>query len=180
MRESVVMETNTIFVQLDKQLTEASHAFSEDLKKLRTGRASAGMLDGIKVEAYGTLMPLIQVGTISTPEPQLLQINPFDPANLQAISAAIRDDQTLGLNPTDDGRVIRIPLPPLTTERRQQIVKILHEKMENAMIRMRNARHEALKEADQAKKDKKIGNDDYSRLQKQVDEAMAKQKTEVE
>jgi ribosome recycling factor len=174
------MDSNTIVIQLNKQLTEAVNVFNDDLKKLRSGRANASLLDGIMVEAYGAKMPLIQVGSISTPEPQLLQVNPFDPNNIEAIASAIRENQSLGLNPTDDGRVIRLPIPPLTTERRQQIVKILHDKLENAMIRMRNARHEALKEAEQAKKDKNISGDDYSHLQKQVDETMAKQKTELD
>jgi ribosome recycling factor len=174
------MDANTIIVQLNKHLTGARTSFDTDLKKIRTGRASANMLDGIMVEAYGTKLPLIQVGSVSTPEPQLLQISPFDPNNIEAITSAIRGDDNLGLNPTDDGRLIRLPIPPLTTERRQQIVKQLHEKLENAMIHIRNIRHDALKEAEQSKKDKKIGDDDYNRLQKQVDEVIAKQKNEFE
>src|SRR5665647_2348692 len=81
--------------------------FSEELKKVRTGRAHPGQLDGVKVEVYGTLMPLNQVANITAPEAQLLQITPFDPSNIQAISAAIRSNQNLGLNPSDDGRIVR-------------------------------------------------------------------------
>lgn len=174
------MDTNTILGDVQTKFDGAHAHFIEEIKKVRTGRATPAMLDGITVDAYGSPMPLIQVATISTPEPQLLQISPFDPNNLQAIAAAIRDNQTLGLNPTDDGRVIRVPVPPLTTERRAEIAKQLGGKVEDCMIRLRNARHEALKAGEQAKKDKHIGEDDFTRLQKQVDDAMQAVKTKVE
>ncbi len=174
------MDSNTIFTQFKKQLTDTKSHFQEELKKLRTGRAHPGMLDGVVVEAYGTKMPLIQVGSISTPEPQLLQITPFDPNNLQAVAAAIRDNKSLGLNPADDGHVIRIQIPPLNEERRREFAKILGTKVEDSMVRMRNARHEGLKQAEQAKKDRKISENDYDRLEKQIDEAMAKQKSEID
>jgi ribosome recycling factor len=162
------------------KLDSAKNHFQEELKKLRTGRAHPSMLDGITAEAYGTPMPLLQLATITTPEPQLIQVSPFDPNNLEAIAEAIRKDQSLGMNPTDDGKVIRVPIPPLTTERRSGIVKQLGEKVEECMIAMRNARHEAMKELDQAKKDKDIGEDDHKRYAKQLDEAMAKVKENVE
>ena len=85
--------------------------FEDELKKIRTGRAHPGQLDGVKVEVYGTLLPLNQVSNITAPEAQLLMITPFDPSNITAISAAIRNDQSLGFNPSDDGRVVRIPVP---------------------------------------------------------------------
>jgi ribosome recycling factor len=111
------------------------------------------------VEAYGSQMPLIQVGSIAVPEPQLLQITPFDPANLQAIASAIRDNQSLGMNPSDDGRVVRVTIPPLNEERRREYVKVLSGKVEDAAVSMRNARHEALKETEQAKKASTITED---------------------
>ena len=162
------------------KLASAVSHFQEELKKLRTGRAHPSMLDGVMVQAYGVDMPLIQVGTITTPEPQLLQITPFDPGNLQAVATAIRDNQALGLNPMDDGRVVRIRVPPLTEERRKDFVKVLGTKAEDCMIAMRNIRHEALKEAEQAKKDKTMGDDDYKRLEKQVDDLLTASKTQVE
>src|SRR5262245_51011715 len=116
------MNPSQLISQADSKLTASVGRFNEEMKKIRTGRAHPSMLDGITVVAYGQPMPLIQLATVSAPEGQLLQITPFDPANLQAIGSAIRDDQSLGLNPTDDGRVVRIPIPPLNTERRQQIV----------------------------------------------------------
>lgn len=138
------------------------------------------MLDGIQVEAYGAKMPLMQVGSISVPEPQLLQVTPFDPNNLEAISKAIRENQSLGLNPMDDGKVIRIPIPPLTEERRREYVKLVGAKLEDAMVSSRNARHEAMKLIDQAKKDKDISEDDMKRLQEKVDNAMSEAKQQAE
>lgn len=174
------MTPTQIIQQTKSKLDDAKAHFQEELKKLRTGRAHPSMLDGISAEAYGTPMPLIQLATITTPEPQLIQVSPFDANNIEAIVDAIRKDQSLGLNPVDDGRVIRVQVPPLTTERRQQIVKQLGEKVEDCMITMRNARHDSMKELDQAKKDKDISEDEHSRYAKQIDEAMASVKSEVE
>lgn len=154
--------------------------FQDDLKKVRTGRAHASMLDGVMVKAYGTEMPLIQVGNVTAPEGQLLQITPFDPGTIQAIASAIRDNPSLGLNPSDDGRVVRIPIPPLNEERRREYVKVVAGKVEDTMVAMRNVRHESIKALDQAKKDKIIGEDDAKRLEKQVDDAMNQSKLEVE
>lgn len=156
----------------ETRMQQALHHFQEELKKFRTGRANPSMLDGVVVEAYGQKMPLIQVATITVPEPQLLQLNPFDPANLQAIVAAIRDDQTLGLNPSDDGRLVRVPIPALTTERRQQIVKQLGEKIEDCRIALRGIRHDALKDAKAKKDSKELSEDDLKRIEKALDDTM--------
>jgi ribosome recycling factor len=171
---------NQITEQAKVKLIQVEAHFEEELKKIRTGRAHPSMLDGIHAHAYGVNMPLMQLASITAPEAQLLQITPFDPSNINAISEAIRSDQALGLNPMDDGRVVRIPIPPLTTERRQEITKQLKEKVEEAMIAARNARHDALNDAKQQKIDKKIGEDDYLRVEKQVDDLMAATKQKVE
>lgn len=171
---------NDVLNKLNAGIDKAVGYFEDELKKLRTGRAHAGMLDGIKAEAYGQQMPLIQLATISAPEPQLLQITPFDPANLQAITVAIRDDQSLGMNPMDDGHVVRVPIPPLTEERRRQIAKQLGEKVEECMISMRGVRHDAIKEIDQAKKTKQISEDEFARISKRIDEAMTNAKSKVD
>jgi ribosome recycling factor len=152
----------------------------DELKKLRTGRAHPSMLEGVMAEAYGTPMPLIQLATITTPEPQLLQISPFDPNNIEVISSAIRNNQSLGLNPSDDGRVVRVPIPALTEERRREISKQVGAKLEECMISMRNVRHEAMDAVDKAKKDKEIGEDDAKRLSQQVDDAMNAAKADAE
>jgi ribosome recycling factor len=96
-------------IQLKQELDHALSHFTDELKKLRTGRAHPSMIEGLMPEAYGVRTPLIQMATVTAPEAQLLQISPFDPSNLQAIVKAIRDDQALGLNPVDDGRIIRAP-----------------------------------------------------------------------
>ena len=174
------MNPSQVIDEVKAKLAQASNHFTEELKKLRTGRAHPGMLDGVSVEAYGQQMPLKAVANITAPEAQLLQITPFDINNLQAISAAIRDNQTLDLTPADDGRVVRISIPPLTTETRQQMVKVLNQKVEEAMITARNARHEAFRKGDQAEKDKQIGKDERIRFEKQIDELLSKQKAEID
>lgn len=155
-----------------QKMSQAVARFEDEIKKIRTGRANAAMLDGIFVEAYGARMPLIQTATITVPEPQLLQITPFDPTNLQSIVKAIRDDQSLGFNPSDDGRVVRVPIPALTTERRQQLVKQLGEKVEDCRIALRNVRHDALKDAKAKKDSKELSEDDVKRAEKGLDDEM--------
>jgi ribosome recycling factor len=174
------MSPQQIVTNSQTKLTQAVERFKETLKSLRTGRASASMLDGVTVEAYGVQMPLIQVGTVVAPEAQLLQITPFDPANLQAISEAIRNNSSLGLNPSDDGRVVRIPVPPLTEERRRELAKQVGQKQEDSMISLRNIRHEAMDIIDEAKQDKDIGEDEAKRLSTQVEAAMNKARGEIE
>jgi len=163
----------------DKLHTATTH-FQDELKKIRTGRAHPGMLDGVMIAAYGTQMPLNQAASVTAPEGQLLQITPFDPSNLQAIVSAIRDNQALGLNPTDDGRIVRVPIPPLNEERRRDLTKVVGQKQEECMISLRNIRHEAINMLDEAKKDKQIGEDEVKRLERQVDEAMNKARSEVD
>ena len=174
MNESQIIDTaKTKFVSAVKH-------FEDELKKLRTGRASSAMLDGIMVEAYGSPMPLNQVANVTAPEAQLIQITPFDPSNIQAISNAIRDNQSLGFNPSDDGRVVRVPIPALTEERRREITKQVGTKLEDCMIAMRSIRHDAIDAIDTAKKGKTIGEDDAKRLTGQVEDAMNKAKADAE
>lgn len=174
------MTPQQVVDEAKKQFKQSLEHFNEELKKVRTGRAHPGMLDGVVVQAYGTPMPLIQVASVTAPEAQLLQISPFDPNNLQAIAAAIRENQSLGLNPMDDGKVVRIPIPPLTEERRRDYVKLVGAKLEDCMVSMRNARHDAMKLIDQAKKDKDIGEDEAKRLAEQVDKVMNEVRAEAE
>lgn len=154
--------------------------FQDELKKVRTGRAHPSMLDSIQVEAYGQPMPLNQVANVTAPEAQLLTVTPFDPGNIQAIVAAIRNDQSLGLNPSDDGRLVRVPIPPLTEERRHQLVKQTSEKVEDARIALRNVRQDALKEAKRLKDAKEMSEDDLKRVEKQIDDAMAQANSQLE
>ena len=120
--------------------------FHGEMKKVRTGRAHPDMLANIKVEAYGQFMPLNQVANVVASGGTMLVVTPFDPANIQNISKAIREDQALGLNPADDGHVVRVPVPPLTEERRKEIVKTASAKVEEAKVGIRNVREDARKE----------------------------------
>lgn len=154
------------------KMQAALEHFHSELGKVRTGRAHPGILDGIKVEAYGTEMPLNQVANITAPEAQLLQITPFDPSTIQAIAAAIRNNQGLGLNPSDDGRVIRVPVPPLTEDRRKQLVRQASDKLEEARIALRNVRQDGLKDAKAKKESKELSEDDVTRIEKEFDRLM--------
>jgi ribosome recycling factor len=174
------MTPQQVVDQANTKFQNAAEHFRDELKKMRTGRASSGMLDGVMVTAYGVPTPLNQVANVTAPEAQLLQITPFDPTNLEAISSAIRDNPALGMNPMDDGRIVRVPVPPLNEERRREIVKLLGGKVEDCMISLRNTRHEAMSTIDEAKKDKDIGEDDAKRLAKQIDDAMNSAKAEVD
>lgn len=174
------MSPQQVVDQAKTKFQNALAHFQDELKKMRTGRAHAGMLDGVMVTAYGVPTPLNQVANITAPEAQLIQITPFDPSNLTAISTAIRDNPSLGMNPMDDGRVVRVPVPPLNEERRREIVKLLGGKVEDCMISLRNIRHDAMSLVDEAKKDKDLGEDDAKRLSKQIDDAMNQAKSEAD
>jgi len=154
--------------------------FSEELKKVRTGRAHPDMLGSLMVDAYGTKMPLNQVASVSVPEPQQLLVTPFDPANVQAIAGAIRNDQSLGLSPTDDGHNVRISIPPLTEDRRRDIVRNLGEKAEAARINLRNIREEARKAAKLQRDAKAYGDDELKRIEKTIDESVAKFNSQID
>lgn len=154
--------------------------FEDELKKVRTGRAHIGMLEGVEVEAYGTRMPLNQAANITAPEAQMLLVTPFDPGSITAITAAIRDNQSLGFNPSDDGRVVRVPIPPLTEERRKQMVKLAGEKVEEARIGLRSVRQDAFKEVKRLKDAKEISEDDQKRIEQEIDKNMAEMQTNIE
>ena len=155
------------------KMTGALEHFEEELKKVRTGRAHPSMLDSITVEVYGTKLPLNQAANVTAPEPQLLQITPFDPGNIQSIAAAIRNHQSLGFNPSDDGRLIRVPVPPLTEERRKLLVKQTGEKVEEARIALRNIRQDGLKDAKRKKDAKELSEDDVKSIEKEFDKLMS-------
>lgn len=150
-----------------KKMEAVIERFKNEMKKVRTGRAHPDMLSGIKVEVYGQFMPLNQVANITAADATLLVVTPFDPANIQAIAAAIRADQSLGLNPADDGRVIRVPIPALTEERRKEIVKNASTKVEEAKVAIRNIREGARKAVKNATE---MSEDVKKRAEKEIDE----------
>ena len=163
----------------EDKMVQAIERFESELRKIRTGRAHPSMLESVLVEVYGTRMPLNQVANVTAPEAQMILVTPFDPSNIVSISAAIRDNPSLGLNPSDDGRVVRVPVPSLTEERRHQLVKQVGEKVEEARIAMRNVRQDALKDAKKMKEDKEIGEDDYKRIEKEVDSVISAKQEKI-
>jgi len=162
------------------KMKNAVEHFENELKKIRTGRAHPDMLDGIFVEVYGSRMPLNQVANITVPEPQLLQVTPFDPTNVKSVVEAIRNDTGLGFNPSDDGRVVRVPVPALNEERRRQIVKQLGDKVEECRIALRSVRQDALKEAKGMKEAKQLSEDDVKRIEKEIDKLMVDTQSQLD
>ena len=150
-----------------KKMEAVIERFKNEMKKVRTGRAHPDMLSGIKVEVYGQYMPLNQVANITAADATLLVITPFDPSNIQAIASAIRADQSLGLNPSDDGRIIRVPIPALTEERRKEIVKNASAKVEDAKVAIRNTREDARKAIKNAED---LSEDIKKRAEKEIDD----------
>ena len=149
-----------------KKMDEVLARFDGEMKKVRTGRAHPDMLAGVKVEAYGQWMPLNQVANITIGDATMLVITPFDPTNIANIESAIRADSTLGLNPADDGRIIRVPIPPLTEERRKEIVKTASTKVEEAKVSIRNVREDARKNI----KSLELPEDAKKRAEKEIDD----------
>ncbi len=158
---------------IKQRMNKAVDVFREELKTLRTGRASLGILDPIRVEYYGTPTPLTQVASLSVPEPTLIVIQPWDPSVIAAVEHAIQK-ANIGLNPMNDGKVIKLPVPPPTEERRKEIVKIAHEYAERARTAIRNVRREGNEELRELEKEKLISEDDMhhglQEVQKLTDE----------
>jgi len=155
------------YIQLKTRMDKAVDDFRKALVGTRTGRASVHMLDSVVVEAYGAQMPLNQVSTVHAPEPQLITVQPFDPSQLGAIEKAIRSGE-LGLNPMNDGKIIRVPVPPLTEERRKDMVKHLHKVLEDHRTAVRNIRRDGNDAIKKALKDKKISEDEEKRSMEEI------------
>ena len=161
---------------LKKRMDGAIQSFKHDLSGLRTGRASASVLDSVMVDAYGQSMPINQVGTVSVPEPRMIAVQVWDKSTVGAVEKAIRDSN-LGLNPVVDGTNLRIPLPELNEERRRELVKIAHQYAENARVAIRHVRRDGMEHLKKAEKDSEIGQDDarqlHDQIQKLTDEFVA-------
>jgi ribosome recycling factor len=155
------------YVQLKTRMDKAVDDFRKALVGTRTGRASVHMLDGVMVEAYGSQMPLNQVATVHAPEPQLITVQPYDPSQLAAIEKAIRGGE-LGLNPMNDGKMIRVPVPALTEERRKEMVKHLNKVLEDHRTAVRNIRRDGNDAIKKAMKDKKISEDEEKRSMDEI------------
>jgi ribosome recycling factor len=165
------------YVQLKTRMDKAVDDFRREMASTRTGRASVHMMDSVRVDYYGEQMPLNQIATVHAPEPQLITIKPFDPSSLGSIEKAIRIAD-LGLNPMNDGKMIRVPVPALTEERRKEMVKHLHKILEEHRTAVRNIRRDGNDAIKKAMKDKKINEDDEKRsleeIQKLTDDEIKK------
>ena len=155
------------YIQLKTRMDKAVEDFRKAMASTRTGRASVHMVDSVNVECYGAQMPLNQIAQVHAPEAQLITIQPFDPAQLAAIEKAIRIAD-LGLNPMNDGKIIRVPVPSLTEERRKDMVKHLHKVLEEHHTAVRNIRREGNDAIKKAMKDKKITEDDEKRAIEEI------------
>ena len=170
------MEIKEIINDARKRMDGALEDARKKLAAVRTGRASVNLLDNITIEYYGSQMPLNQVATIHAPEPTMLTVQPFDPTQLGGIEKALRASD-LGLNPSNDGRLIRVPIPPLTEERRKQFVKVVHEVAEEHRTAIRNVRRDANDHLKKMLKDKAISEDNerdgLDQVQKLTDQHIA-------
>ncbi|WP_022852451.1 ribosome recycling factor [Thermodesulfatator atlanticus] len=150
-----------------RRMAKSVENFKDEIARIRTGRASVALLDGIKVDYYGTQMPLNQMATISVADARLIVIQPWDVSAIGAIEKAIQRSE-LGLNPVNDGKVIRISVPPLTEERRKELVKMVRKIAEEARIAVRNIRRDVLDDLKELKKEGEISEDDFYRAQDQL------------
>src|SRR6266567_5277069 len=166
-----------VFAQLKTRMEKAVEDFRREMAATRTGRANVHMLDTVNVDYYGSQMPLNQIATVHAPEPQMITVQPFDPSAMANIEKAIRSAD-LGLNPMNDGKMIRVPVPALTEERRKEMVKHLHKVLEEHRTAVRNIRRDGNDAIKKALKDKKITEDDEKRaleeIQKLTDDEIKK------
>ena len=174
---------------IERRMEGALASFKTDLAGLRTGRASAGLLEPIQVDAYGQMMPIAQVGTISVPEPRMLSVQVWDKGQVAMVEKAIRES-SLGLNPQTEGQLIRIPLPELNEERREELVKVAGGYAEQARVAVRNVRRDGMDQFKKAEKDSDISQDDAKissdevqeltdKFIKQVDDTLATKEEEI-
>lgn len=178
-----------VILEMSDKMEKSIEAYRRELTRIRTGRASLNLLDGIKVEAYGSPMPLNQVATLTIPESRMIVIQPWDAQQVGAIEKAIHSSD-IGLNPSSDGKVIRLVIPQLTEERRKELVKQVKKISEEYRVAIRNSRRDALDTLKKAKNDKQLPEDDFFRLQDeaqketdnfiaQIDKIMGEKEKEV-
>jgi len=160
---------NEVKQELKKKMEDAISAMKQSLSRIRTGKASVSLLDGIMVDYYGTQTPINQLATLSTPEPRLIAVQPWDKGALASIEKAILKSE-LGLNPNNDGKIIRIPIPPLTEERRKELVKMVKKTAEEFRVEIRNHRREANTMLKDMEKEKEITKDDLKKALDDVQE----------
>jgi ribosome recycling factor len=159
---TAIATTRDAIAQARTRMEKSVEDFRKDLSSIRTGRANVSLLDNVRVDYHGTMMPLNQLGTLSVPDPMSIVIAPWDASVVAAIDKAIRTGD-LGLNPTNDGKVVRVPIPPLTEERRKEFVKHIHKILENHRTAVRNVRRDIKEAVEKLEKEKKISEDEKKR-----------------
>lgn len=167
------MSADEVVLDAEARMEKAVQVFRQNLGGIRTGRANPGLIDSLRVEAYGTPVPIKQLATIGAPEPTQIVVRPYDPGTIKDIEKAIIASE-LGFNPQNDGRLIRINIPPLSTEQRQRMVSRIKELSEEAKVAIRNIRRDANKALDQAEKDKEVSEDERDSLKDDVQELTKK------
>ncbi len=153
---------NDVYKEAEARMKGAIQSLEEDLSGIRTGRASPALIERLQVEYYGVSTPLVQLATISVPEPRMLLIRPFDSSSLKAIERAILASD-LGLTPNNDGKTIRLILPPLTEERRRDLVKVVHNRVEEARVAVRNVRRDSIRDLREFQQEKLISEDELEK-----------------
>ena len=159
---TMIATTKDAFSAARTRMEKAVEDFRKELASVRTGRANAAILDHVRVDYHGTPMPVNQLGNVTVPDATMLMITPWDPTAVPLIDKAIRSSD-LGLNPTTDGKVVRIPIPSPTEERRKELVKLIHKALENHRTAVRNIRRDIKEAIDKLEKDKKISQDEQKR-----------------
>jgi len=159
---TTVATSKDALAQAKTRMEKAVEDFRKDLATVRTGRASVSLLDQVRVDYHGTPMPINQLGTLTVPDPTMIVISPWDPGAVPLIDKAIRTSD-LGLNPANDGKVVRVPIPPLTEERRKELVKHIHKVLEDHRTAVRNIRRDIKEAIEKLEKDKKISEDEKKR-----------------
>jgi ribosome recycling factor len=165
--------------QARARMEKAVDDFRRELSGIRTGRANVSILDHVRVDYHGSQMPINQLGTVTIPDPLMLVISPWDPGAVALIDKAIRTSD-LGLNPTNDGKVIRLPVPPLTEERRKDLVKHLHKVLENHRTAMRNVRRDIKEAIEHLEKDKKVSEDERKRSVEELEKLTHSETKKIE
>jgi ribosome recycling factor len=176
---STVATSKDALAQARTRMEKAVDDFRRELAGIRTGRANVSLLDHVRVDYHGTPMPINQLGTVTVPDPMMLVISPWDPGAVSLIDKAIRTSD-LGLNPTNDGKVIRLPVPPLTEERRKELVKHLHKVLENHRTAVRNVRRDVKEAIEHLEKEKKVSEDERKRSVEELDKITHNETKKIE
>jgi ribosome recycling factor len=176
---TTVTTSKDALVQARARMEKAIDDFRRELAGIRTGRANVALLDHVRVDYHGTQMPINQLGTVTIPDPMMLVISPWDPGAISLIDKAIRTSD-LGLNPTNDGKIIRLPVPPLTEERRKDLVKHLHRVLENHRTAVRNVRRDMKEAIEHLEKEKKVSEDERKRSVEELDKITHSETKKIE